>query len=75
VSNQGPTTWYEFACAILEASGLDASRIKPITTAEYPTPAPRPLNSVLDNAAWRLMGFDPLPDWRPSLDRMLKELA
>jgi dTDP-4-dehydrorhamnose reductase len=75
VSNQGPTTWYEFACAILEASGLDSSRIKPITTAEYPTAAPRPLNSVLDNAAWRLMGFDPLPDWRPSLDRMLKELA
>ena len=74
LSNQGPTTWYEFAGAILEAAGHDRARITPITTVDYPTPAPRPANSVLDNAAWRLSGFDPLPDWRPSLGRLLKEI-
>lgn len=74
LSNSGPTTWYEFACAIVDGAGLDASRINPITTAEYPTPAARPANSVLDNGAWRLAGFSPLDDWHAPLQRMLKEI-
>lgn len=75
LSNVGPTTWYGFACAILEAAGHDSGRLKPITTADYPLPAPRPANSVLDNAAWRLSGFDALPDWRSSLTRLMAEIA
>ena len=74
LSNAGPTTWYEFACAIVDGAGLDASRISPITTADYPTPAKRPANSVLDNGAWRLAGFTPLDDWHTPLERMLKEI-
>ena len=75
VSNQGPTTWYRFARAILDAAGHDADRIQPITTADYPVPAPRPANSVLDNAALRLSGLPLLPRWEESLARMVKELA
>lgn len=75
LSNAGDTTWYGFACAILEAAGHDPARVTPITTAEYPVPAPRPANSVLDNAAWRLSGFAPLPSWQPSLARMLEEVT
>lgn len=75
LSNQGPTTWYDFSCAILEAAGLDPGRINPITTAEYAVPAPRPANSVLDNAAWRLAGFDALDDWHGPLARMIKEIT
>ncbi len=75
LSNQGETTWYGFACAILEAAGHDPGKITPITTAEYPVPAPRPANSVLENAAWRLAGFEPLDDWHGPLARMIKEIS
>ncbi|HVT77005.1 MAG TPA: dTDP-4-dehydrorhamnose reductase [Acidimicrobiales bacterium] len=75
LSNSGPTTWYGFACAILEAAGHDPARITPITTADYPTPATRPANSVLDNGAWRLAGFASLDDWHAPLARMIKEIS
>ena len=75
LTNQGATTKYGFACAILEAAGHDSARIKPITTADYPTPAARPANSVLDNGAWRLAGYEPLADWHEPLDRMIKEIT
>ena len=77
VTNSGATTWYGFACAIAAAVGEDPGRIRPIATAqlEPPRPAPRPANSVLDNAALRLSGLATLPDWRESLGRLLVELA
>jgi dTDP-4-dehydrorhamnose reductase len=74
LTNQGTTTKYGFACAVLAAAGHDPSRIRPITAAEYPTPAVRPANSVLDNFAWRAAGFTPLDDWRAPLERMIGEL-
>jgi dTDP-4-dehydrorhamnose reductase len=75
VTNQGPTTWYEFARSVVEVSGGDPSRVQPITTAELdpPRPAPRPANSVLDNAALRLSGMELLPEWRDALTRLVKE--
>lgn len=75
LTNQGATTKYGFACAILTAAGHDPSRIQPITTADYPTPAARPANSVLDNGAWRLAGFKPLDDWHEPLARMVQEVS
>jgi dTDP-4-dehydrorhamnose reductase len=75
LSNAGETTWYRFACAVLEAAGHESSRIKPITTAEYPTPAARPANSVLDNSAWRFAGYEPLRDWHDPLAEMVASLA
>jgi dTDP-4-dehydrorhamnose reductase len=75
LKNAGETTWYGFASAILEAAGHDPARIKPITTAEYPTPATRPMNSALATTAWQLAGFAPLDDWRVPLARMLKEIS
>ena len=42
LTNQGATTWYGFACAILRPPGHDPARITRSPTAEYPTPAPRP---------------------------------
>lgn len=55
----GTTTWYGFAREILG----EKAEIMPIRSSEYPTPARRPANSVLDNRkAAALLG--PLPDWR-----------
>jgi dTDP-4-dehydrorhamnose reductase len=76
VTNQGETTWYGFVREILEAAGADPGKVRPITTAELdpPRPAPRPANSVLDDAALRMGGFMRLPHYRESLDRLVREL-
>jgi dTDP-4-dehydrorhamnose reductase len=77
VTNQGAVSWFEFAGAVLAAAGLDPGRVRPISTAELrpPRPAPRPANSVLDNAALRLGGIDLLPDFRDPLARLVRILT
>jgi dTDP-4-dehydrorhamnose reductase len=72
-TNQGVTSWFGFAGAVLAAAGDDPARVEPIRTAELdpPRPAPRPANSVLDNAALRLSGLPLLPDWRDALGRLV----
>lgn len=76
VTNQGPTTWFQFARDVLAAAGMDPERVAPISTAELqpPRPAPRPANSVLDNLALRHSGLGLLPDHHESLERVVKEL-
>ena len=77
VTNQGVVSWYEFARAVFEAAGHDPDRIRPISTGELdpPRPAPRPANSVLENAALRLEGVPLLPDYRECLDRLVQRLT
>ena len=69
----GSTSWYGFARAILEGSGLDC-RITPIPTSDYPTPARRPAYSVLENGRLlQTFGLE-LPDWRAGLAQCLDDL-
>jgi len=77
LTNQGATTWYRFAADIVAAAGLDPALVTPITTAELQParPAPRPANSVLDNAALRLSGIPLLDDHHVPLERLVKELS
>jgi dTDP-4-dehydrorhamnose reductase len=76
VTNQGACSWYEFVGDILEGAGERRDRVRPIRTADLdpPRPAPRPANSVLDNAALRLSGLPLLPPYQDSLDRLLRRL-
>ena len=48
-SNEGVTSWYDFASAIMEISNIDC-KVIPIETKDYPTQARRPLYSVLDKS-------------------------
>jgi dTDP-4-dehydrorhamnose reductase len=77
VTNQGPTTWHALARSVFSLAGADPERVLPIPTARLdpPRPAPRPANSVLDNAALRLSGIPLLPDHREPLERLVKELG
>lgn len=68
-----PTTWARFARETFALAGLPC-RVEAIPTADYPTPARRPLNSRLDCATLRAdFGITP-PDWRAHLAAVVKEL-
>jgi dTDP-4-dehydrorhamnose reductase len=77
VTNQCETTWYGFARDVLSAAGQDPGRVEPIKTSELgpPRPAPRPANSVLDNAVLRLAGIPLLPTYHAALERTVRALA
>ncbi len=77
LTNQRAVSWFEFVREIVESAGGDPAMVRPITTAELdpPRPAPRPANSVLDNAVWRDAGMPLLRDFRAPLDELVKRLT
>lgn len=68
-TNGGQTSWHGLARAVLEELGMDPERVRPVSTAEYPLPAPRPSYSVLAHDMWAAHGLEPLPHWRDALHR------
>ncbi len=68
-TNQSACSWYQFACEVVAAMGKDPAMVQPIATANLQParPAPRPANSMLDNAVLRMAGFAPLRDYRAPL--------
>ena len=69
-------SWAEFAEAIFAASGRDRRpRVTPIATADWPTRAARPANSVLDCGKIAESFGIPQPDWRSGLDHVIAELS
>ncbi len=75
----GQVSWFGFAQAIFalasaHESGIKCKLIQPITTAEYPTPAKRPLNSRLDCSKAKQVLSVALPDWAIGLQMWEKEI-
>ena len=75
-SNEGVTSWYDFAMGIFYLSGTEV-KVLPIRTSEYPTKATRPAYSVMDKTKIKhTFGFE-IPYWRHSLaiciERLLQE--
>jgi dTDP-4-dehydrorhamnose reductase len=75
-TNQGAVSWFEFAQSVVSAMGKDPSMVRPIGTDELqpPRPAPRPANSVLDNAVLRQAGYPELRDHREALAETVRTL-
>jgi len=72
---KGATTWHGFAEKIFDLAGkhdsLMVKKVEPLSTAEYPTPAQRPPNSVLDcTLITAQFGIKPQP-WQESLSDMI----
>lgn len=72
-TNEGVTNWAEFAKEIFRQAHIDCT-VHPISTAEYPTKAVRPLNSRLSKQSLDEQGFARLPDWKDALARYLGEI-
>jgi dTDP-4-dehydrorhamnose reductase len=66
-TNSGTATWFEFARAVLEESGLDPERITPTDSSAFVRPAPRPPYSVLGHDRWQAAGLAPMRHWREAL--------
>lgn len=71
---EGSTNWYEFAVTIFEEAGKKVD-VEPITTAEYPTPAKRPMYSILDNKALRDRHGYVMKDWKDAFREYMTELG
>ena len=72
----GAVTWHSFAQAIVDlmpAEGRKCTRIEPISTPQYPTPAKRPAYSVLGCGKLESTFGLRLPDWKESLQQVLEK--
>jgi len=64
--NREPVTWYGFACEIARQLGRPVE-IRPVTSAEFPRPAPRPAYSVLDVARFEALAGRRVELWSEGL--------
>lgn len=77
LAGAGATSWWGLACEIMAVSarlGGPHRPVDPIATADYPTPARRPANSVLDCSRIRAAYGIALPDWRDGVARCVTRL-
>jgi len=72
-SNEGVTSWFDFARAIVDESGFDC-KVMPIETRDFPTKACRPFYSVLNKRKIKQDFNIHIPYWRNSLSVVLKKL-
>jgi dTDP-4-dehydrorhamnose reductase len=73
VANRGQASWYELACETIRDAGIE-SEVQPISTEDWPTPAPRPKFSVLDTSKYESLGFEPMPEWQTGVQRFVEEV-
>ncbi len=70
VACAGNCSWFEFAREIVASAGLHCE-VRPITTEQYPLPAPRPAYSVIESER----GAPGLPGWRDGLREFMSARA
>ena len=66
-ANEGAVSRFEQTRAIFEECGADPARVRPVSTAEFPRPAPRPSYSALGGRQSAAAGLRPLRPWRAAL--------
>ena len=71
-TSEDHSTWYAAARYFFDAMGVPYA-MRPCTTAEYPTPAHRPANSILENKVLKDAGLSAFVSWQEDLDRFVVE--
>ena len=74
LANQGEATWYRLARQLASLAGLEPDRVEPCSTEDFPLPATRPANSVLDSERIAPLGISPLPAYSESLRLVVDQL-
>jgi len=69
-TNDGACSWYEFAAAVFDISGITAN-LSPTTSESYKAPARRPRYSVLENKRLKELGLHRMCPWREALAEYL----
>jgi len=72
-SNEGVVSWYDFASAIFDFSGLNCD-LYPINSAAYPVPAQRPSYTVMNKERIKTRFDLKIPYWRDSLYQCMVEM-
>jgi len=72
-SNKGEISWYDFAKEIFKIAKVDC-KVNPITTQQYPTPAKRPKNTLMNKAKIAKTFSVGISDWKESLDTCITTL-
>jgi dTDP-4-dehydrorhamnose reductase len=72
-SNAGEISWYEFAKEIFELADTQCS-VNSITTEQYPTPAKRPKNTLMNKDKIAETFSVNIPDWKESLNTCMTKL-
>ena len=72
-SNEGVTSWYDFAISIMELGGVNC-KVKPIQTKDYPTLAKRPQYSVLNKSKIKTDFKIEIPYWKDSLKECIYKI-
>ena len=71
-SNSGEISWYEFAKEIFKIAKVDC-KVNPITTQQYPTPAQRPKNTVMQNDKIAQIFGLKITNWKSSLGLLFEK--
>ena len=72
-SNKGEISWYDFAKEIFKIAKVDC-KVNPITTQQYPTPAKRPKNTLMNKAKIAKTFSVGISDWKESLNTCMSIL-
>ena len=73
-SNEGVSSWYDFAISVMELAGKKC-KVSPIQTSEYPTAAKRPHFSLLNKSKIKKDFKIEIPHWRDSLKDCINKIS
>lgn len=72
VNSGGYCSRYEFAQAILEFAGITTCSLQPVSSAEFPLPAPRPRMEAARNYQLELRNWEWMRPWREALEEYVQ---
>ena len=73
LTNSGSCTWYELSREALDCLGAKNIPVTPVSTSEFPRPAPRPANSILANARLVQEGLPLMRPWQAAVQEYVEQ--